>query len=115
MDALQQYGRFWGVLAVAITGLCIMGQGEVFGALREIALNTRAMAKGAAAVPEAPQAGDAKAPTPTTYGALDAMAGLLKLVGAVLIGGAIYVHLFVPEQPRPRAVGATTETAPPSP
>ncbi|MDB4929448.1 MAG: hypothetical protein JWM10_1932 [Myxococcaceae bacterium] len=67
-------------LAAIVGGLVTVGIGQVFGALREIALNTRAMAR---------EAQQTAPPAQTTYRGLSFLAAALAVLGGVYVVGAV--------------------------
>lgn len=82
MSSLVGFAGVTAAVCVLVAGMVIVGLGQVFAALREIAFNTRMMAWGAN--PSAPQ---------QRYAGLEFIATALTVVGGILAGlGAV---LFV--------------------
>lgn len=79
MNALVGFAGVTAAVCVLVAGLVVVGLGQVFAALREIAFNTRMMAWGAN--PSAPQ---------QRYAGLEFIATALTVVGGILAGlGAV--------------------------
>lgn len=83
MNGLAALGGFGilvsGLFALA-TGLVLVGLGQAFDALKEIALNTRAMALG----PNHPAAASR-----STYGGLGFITALMTITGALVAAGGV--------------------------
>lgn len=81
------------VLYTTLAGLVIIGMGQVFEALREIALNTREAARKRAGF----------IPSENSYMGLKTIAGIYNLLGVLVILGGIvitvYFNLFDVQRP----------------
>lgn len=83
VGSLGPTGIIVGMLLALVVGLSIMGLGQTYYALREIALNTRATAKASGPAPLAE----------ATYGGLVFLGGAMEIMGALIcltaLGGGI--------------------------